>query len=1350
MSFKRVISAVTAGVMLFASMGLSAAADGTGTDDTAAGASMTISAEVSENGYAYVGELQNVSEIESATVSFSDVTNSGSVTGNNMAWSTEKNENVTGDDYNGYFESNVFLAWSGSREANTEYAAKLPSSGDSNNSIYLYVWSAAGCTVTVNVTYKKTEINYISAEAIDGKLNYSVGYELIEEGTLYTALYKDGVLEDIREDQPEGSFEAEDGVYTIKAFLWGANQRPLCDAAERTVTVENGDTEVGEVLWRSTTDSERWVDEGIVTTQEWDKDTEEMDANNEKYIIVDQNVRYQTLDERPWGGCFNERGWAAMSELTDEQKEEVIRNLFTEDGLNLSIGRTAMAASDYAIEPYSYNENDGDYDMSEFSIEQDYENLIPYIKMAMEVRGEDFPIWASPWSPPSWMKTNGSLINGGSLKEDDEFYKAYALYFAKYVEAYQNEGINIIAVAPQNEPTMTTAYASCVWTGEQLNRFIRDYLRPTLDENGFEDIDIYLGTFTDANPDLAMPAIEDEVTREIIDGVCFQWWSASLAKKLYRDENNTDLKFIQSETKCGDGNNNWSYAEAQFSCFQEFFEAGVSQYFLWNMILDEQGRNTAYSWRQNAPINVHSETNEVIYTPHYYLVKHFTNYIDGGAGRIKTSGNFVDMIAFQNPDGENVLEVKNSADTEVKVAINFNGKMIEPTLKPHSINTFTTAGTVTTTEDSTFDESGTVEEDPVQVKLENKQSGLLLTVEGASFQDSARIIQSTNIGEAHQIWELVDKGDNYCTLASVNGYKVAQVWGTSTGEGLVQWGDELAQRQHWSFVPVTDEESGETYYAIVNRISGKVIAMPSSAEGAQAQQQIYTGADNQLWKPIFIMGESNFKVSDIELEGLGSELSTADDVKAALGAGGEFTLTDDITLDNAGVNAGVSVTGVIDGKGKTITKAENDTKNALLFQNGDSSWTFKDLTLDGNKENISFSDACLWYMAGDVTFEDVTVTNFKGTKETRFAMTNNGADITLDNVRFTDNENEAQTAFESNPGINVLSGSLTLKGATEANIYYCGGSIDTSGLTNGCEVMIKADTAENYANISSLACNDASVNVTADEQALTITFASGDTPSEEPSEIPSEEPSEEPGDTPSDSPSEEPADDALPIAEAADLTSAFADGGEYGITASFELANAGVDGGVTTEGVIDGNGFTVTKENADAGNAMLYQNGEASWTFRNITFDGNKSNITFTDACMWYGAGSAVFENVKFTNFRSSKATRYAMTISGAAITLDNSVFEENENEAQTEFESNPGVNVLKGSLKLKGATKANVYYCGGTIDVSELSAGCEVVIKADTEENYSIISELLCNDENVVVSKDDASFTVTYSSEEE
>lgn len=364
----------------------------------------------------------------------------------------------------------------------------------------------------------------------------------------------------------------------------------------------------------------------------------------------------------------------------------------------------------------------------------------------------------------------------------------------------------------------------------------------------------------------------------------------------------------------------------------------------------------------------------------------------------------------------------------------------------------------------------------------------------------------------------------------------------------------------------------------------------------------------------------------------------------------------------------------------------------------------------------------MWYMAGNVTFDNVTISNFKSSKATRFPMTNSGANITLNNVNFIDNENTSQTAFAENPGVNILSGTLTLKGTTKANIYYTGGTVDATGLTEGCEVVIKADTADNYAKIAALTCDN--VTKTCDDTNLTVTFKANE------------------GEKETDSVSE--------IASTDELKGAFTKGGNYTITADFELANAGIDGGNTLTGVIDGKGKTIMKATGSMANqALLYQNGNANWTLKNLTLDGNKSNITFKDAGMWYGGGSTVFENVIFQNFSiGTRADRFPMTVSGANITLNNATFIDNEHTIETvAFTENPGVNILSGTLTLKGATKANIYYTGGTIDTTGLTEGCEVVIKADTADHYAAILSLICNDSNVTVETDDTAYTITFTS---
>ena len=611
------------------------------------------------------------------------------------------------------------------------------------------------------------------------------------------------------------------------------------------------------MYWQCTTDSERWVDKGGLSLTSWDNDTE-------LYIEVDPQTRYQTLTQTPFGGCFNERGWESAKDLTDEQRAEIIYDLFSEDGLNLSVGRMALGNSDFSINrSQSYDELpegvETDYELEYFSIESDREYMLPYIEAAEKVK-PNLPIWGSPWSPPSWMKNNKTIYGqqgDNTIIWTDEILKTYAQYFVKYVEAYRAEGHNVYMVMPQNEPTMNTAYSSCIWTGEQLNTFVRDYLYPAFSEAGLsENTDIYLGTFTDSQANRTDPTLNDPVTSQIIKGVGFQWWSAPLATRVHRQFPHLDL--MQSETKCGGGANNWQYAEDQFDCFKEFFDAGVSSYMLWNMILDEKGENTSPNpWRQNAPILVHSETNEIIYTPHYYLVKHFSHYIKPGARRIKTDGNYGDKIAFQNPDGEIILIVKNSGNVAYDVAINVGGIKAKPTVPAHSISTFRIMGDDTdfaASPDMSLVENN-AENEEVTIKLHAYIGGRTLSVHSASFDNGAKVIGWTDQGTADQTWIVEPTTDGYYKLINYNSLKALGVYGGSTEKGAecVQWDWDGTENQQWKFESVT--HSGSVYYKLVNRGSNLCLTFNGLGnDGCQAVQGVYSG-DNELWDITCMTGE---------------------------------------------------------------------------------------------------------------------------------------------------------------------------------------------------------------------------------------------------------------------------------------------------------------------------------------------------------------------------------------------------------------------------------------------------------------------------------------------------------------
>ena len=405
-------------------------------------------------------------------------------------------------------------------------------------------------------------------------------------------------------------------------------------------------------------------------------------------VLVESRRREQVIDG--WGGCFNERGWKAMEVLSPSEREKLLRNLFdVKEGLNLNINRTPIGASDYAITLYSLDESPGDFTMQHFSIDRDKERLIPYIKAALAVR-PDMKLWGVPWSPPSWMKDNNNLV-AGKIKDDDQTLDALALYFVRYVQAYKATGVEINMVMPQNEPNIASNYTSCLWTGEQMAKFVGYHLGPAFRKQNLTT-SIFLGTFNDSGRGgyafWVGPSMQDPTVRQYVGGIGCQWSGATTMAETHFLF--PDLKVIQSEAECGKPNtNDWAFGEKQFELAKKWFGAGASVNTIWNLVLDETGLSTA-NWAQCSPVVVDSKTKAVTYTPFYYCYKHFAHYVHPGAHVLAAQSSWGDKVAFVNPDGEVVVVMGNSSDTDGAIALNIDGRQSDVvTLPAHSFNTFT-------------------------------------------------------------------------------------------------------------------------------------------------------------------------------------------------------------------------------------------------------------------------------------------------------------------------------------------------------------------------------------------------------------------------------------------------------------------------------------------------------------------------------------------------------------------------------------------------------------------------------------------------------------------------------------
>lgn len=470
-----------------------------------------------------------------------------------------------------------------------------------------------------------------------------------------------------------------------KLFLLFSTIGLMCSCTQNTSTVK----------WVSTTADSLFAQKPSAALS---------DAKGEADVIIFPGKPLQTVEG--FGGCFNELGWVTLSALNESDRNAIMNDLFGEEGMNFSYCRLPIGANDFSRDWYSFNETDKDFEMNFFSIDNDKETLIPFIKTAQGIK-PNLRLWASPWCPPAWMKYSkhyackpNAAVNDlkGSpdtdmegtdmFVQEPEYFKAYALYFKKYIEAYKAEGINIEMVAPQNEFNSCQIFPSCTWTAAGLSTFIGEYLGPQMKDMG---VRVMLGTMERSNQLLA-DTIMNNKSGEYISEIGFQWAGKGAIEGIHKTY--PDIKLMQTESECGDGKNSWEYCFYTWNLMKHYFENGVSAYMYWNISLYDDPANNRWKWPQNSLISVDAEAKTFRYNPEYYLMKHFSHFVKPNAKMLSTEGRYGDVLAFQNADNSIIVLVANENNESETLNIQIGKQMVSVSVQPQSINTFSTPATL--------------------------------------------------------------------------------------------------------------------------------------------------------------------------------------------------------------------------------------------------------------------------------------------------------------------------------------------------------------------------------------------------------------------------------------------------------------------------------------------------------------------------------------------------------------------------------------------------------------------------------------------------------------------------------
>lgn len=419
-------------------------------------------------------------------------------------------------------------------------------------------------------------------------------------------------------------------------------------------------------------------------------------TEGEVSIFVNPNKTHQTF--LGIGGAITDSSAEVFAKLSPAKQQEFLQAYFSKTkGIGYTLARTNIHSCDFSSGSYTYV-NEGDKDLRSFSIDHDMQFRIPLIKRAMETAGGKLTLYASPWSPPAFMKSNNNMLRGGRLLP--EFYQPWANYFVKFIKAYEKEGIPIWGLTIQNEPMATQRWESCIFTAEEERDFLKDNLGPTLAKSGLGAKKIIVW---DHNRDLITQRVDtilgDPKAAKYVWGIGFHWyesWSGGLqmfdnigvVHETYPDKN---LIFTEGTVEAFNPAKyqHWANGERYGRSMIQDFNNGTVGWTDWNILLDETGGPNHVANYCFAPIHGDTKTGELIYTPSYYYIGHFSKFINVGAKRVNSVASRSQLLttSFLNPDGTVVTVVMNQSGESVKYNLSIGVHAAELTILPHAIQT---------------------------------------------------------------------------------------------------------------------------------------------------------------------------------------------------------------------------------------------------------------------------------------------------------------------------------------------------------------------------------------------------------------------------------------------------------------------------------------------------------------------------------------------------------------------------------------------------------------------------------------------------------------------------------------
>ncbi|TAJ54398.1 MAG: glycosyl hydrolase [Chitinophagaceae bacterium] len=413
-------------------------------------------------------------------------------------------------------------------------------------------------------------------------------------------------------------------------------------------------------------------------------------------VFVDPGKTFQSF--MGIGAALTDASAETFAKLPKEKQEEFLTAYYdVSKGIGYTLARTNIHSCDFSSGSYTYVQ-EGDAELQSFSIDHDRQYRIPFIKRVIAAAGGKITTYASPWSPPAFMKSNKSMLRGGKLLP--EFRQSWASYYTKFIKAYEKEGIPIWGITIQNEPMATQKWESCIFTAEEERDFLKNFLGPTMASAGLAHKKIVVW---DHNRDLmfhrANVIFDDPAAAKYAWGMGFHWyedWSGGLpmyenvglVNKAYPDKH---LLFTEGCAESFDATRYqfWGLGEEYGRSMINDFNNGSVGWTDWNILLDEKGGPNHVGNFCFAPVHANTQDGSLIYTNSYYYIGHFSKFIRLGAKRVGSAASRSQLLttSFINTNGKMAVIVMNQSNQQLNYNICVGKNAALLSIPPHAIQT---------------------------------------------------------------------------------------------------------------------------------------------------------------------------------------------------------------------------------------------------------------------------------------------------------------------------------------------------------------------------------------------------------------------------------------------------------------------------------------------------------------------------------------------------------------------------------------------------------------------------------------------------------------------------------------